>query len=129
MATVPEVIYTIPPSSPLYPCTYVRVYASTPETVTFGYTAVVAENYCTYGVALQVQCHPVNAAFKFNHLAVHNVGQTVNTNNTVSYGNDSTFVLSFCRKFKTLNTLLDNFTDFRRIQLLHALFLDPNLGF
>ena len=26
--SVPAVIYTIPPSSPLYPCTFVRVYAS-----------------------------------------------------------------------------------------------------
>ena len=29
--TVPAVIYTIPPSSPMYPCTYVRVYAATPD--------------------------------------------------------------------------------------------------
>ena len=27
----PPVIYTIPPSSPMYPCTYVRVYAATPD--------------------------------------------------------------------------------------------------
>ncbi len=31
-ATVPAVIYTIPPSNPMYPCTYVRVYAATPDT-------------------------------------------------------------------------------------------------
>ncbi len=35
---VPNVIYTIPPSSPLHYVTYVRVYSSTPETVTAGYT-------------------------------------------------------------------------------------------
>ena len=37
-ATVPSVIYTIPPSSPLHYVTYVRVYSSTPTTVFVGYT-------------------------------------------------------------------------------------------
>ena len=37
-ATVPEVIYTIPPSSPLFFVTYVRVYGATPEVVYVGYT-------------------------------------------------------------------------------------------
>ncbi|HEY2586572.1 MAG TPA: hypothetical protein VGI81_12480, partial [Tepidisphaeraceae bacterium] len=35
---VPAVIYTIPPSSPVYNCTYVQVYSSTPDTVVVGYT-------------------------------------------------------------------------------------------
>ena len=37
-ASVPAVIYTIPPSSPLYYVTFVRVYGSTPEAVYVGYT-------------------------------------------------------------------------------------------
>ena len=37
-ATVPSVIYTIPPTSPLHYVTYVRVYSSTPTTVFVGYT-------------------------------------------------------------------------------------------
>jgi hypothetical protein len=36
--TVPEEIYTIPPSSPVYYVTYVKVYNSTPEVVYVGYT-------------------------------------------------------------------------------------------
>jgi hypothetical protein len=36
--TVPAVIYTIPPSSPLHYVTYVKVYRSTSETVSVGYT-------------------------------------------------------------------------------------------
>ena len=36
--TVPEEIYTIPPSSPIYYVTYVKVYNSTPEVVYVGYT-------------------------------------------------------------------------------------------
>jgi hypothetical protein len=36
--SVPDVIYTIPPSSPLHYVTYVSVYGATPQTVTIGYT-------------------------------------------------------------------------------------------
>jgi hypothetical protein len=36
---VPAVIYTIPPSSPVYRVTYVRIYETTPTTVTYGYTS------------------------------------------------------------------------------------------
>jgi hypothetical protein len=36
--TVPDVIYTIPASNPLYYVTYVRVYSYTPDTVVVGYT-------------------------------------------------------------------------------------------
>ena len=39
MATsVPDVIYTIPPSSPVHFVTYVRIYGATPEVVYVGYT-------------------------------------------------------------------------------------------
>ncbi len=46
---VPAVIYTIPPSAPLHYVTYVRIYGSNAETVTFGYTsgyhgAVIAQD-------------------------------------------------------------------------------------
>ena len=37
-ATVPDVIYTIPPSSPIYYVTYVRIYEATPQYVYTGYT-------------------------------------------------------------------------------------------
>ena len=37
-ATVPAVIYTIPPSSPIYYVTYVRVYGVSPQYVYVGYT-------------------------------------------------------------------------------------------
>ncbi|MEX3011809.1 hypothetical protein [Hoeflea sp. TYP-13] len=52
--TVPDSIYGIPPSSPVYNATYVRVYDSTPEYVTTGYTsgylwAFLAWNTYVYG--------------------------------------------------------------------------------
>ena len=37
--SVPAVIYSIPPSSPLYNVTYVKVYRSTPDLIYVGYTA------------------------------------------------------------------------------------------
>jgi hypothetical protein len=51
-AEVPEIIYTIPPSSPVYPITYVRVYAVTPEVVTYGYTAGYTMSYVSGGVVV-----------------------------------------------------------------------------
>jgi hypothetical protein len=50
--SVPPVVYTIPPSSPLYPVTYVRVYAATPTTVTFYYTAGYTMTYVSGGVVV-----------------------------------------------------------------------------
>jgi len=53
--TVPSVIYTIPPSSPIHYLTYVRVYSSTPTTVVVGYTpgyygtVTTAEGVVVYG--------------------------------------------------------------------------------
>ncbi|HST75275.1 MAG TPA: hypothetical protein VLJ20_07880 [Acetobacteraceae bacterium] len=48
--SVPAAIYAIPPSSPVYNVTYVKVYGSTPETVTYGYTAGYAMGFITAGV-------------------------------------------------------------------------------
>ena len=49
--SVPAVIYTIPPSSPLYYVTYVRIYEATPQYVYVGYTpgylGVVVTSYDT----------------------------------------------------------------------------------
>jgi hypothetical protein len=44
-SSVPSVIYTIPPSCPLYNATYVRVYSSTPTTVVVGYTGGYSGEY------------------------------------------------------------------------------------
>jgi hypothetical protein len=48
--SVPASIYTIPPSFPLYNVTYVKVYAATPATVTYGYTAGYVMGFITAGV-------------------------------------------------------------------------------
>jgi len=48
--SVPAVIYTIPPSSPLYNVTYVKVYGATPSAVTYGYTAGYMMGFVSAGV-------------------------------------------------------------------------------
>lgn len=48
--SVPQVIYTIPPTSPLYNVTYVQVYNSTPSAVTYGFTAGYLMGFVTAGV-------------------------------------------------------------------------------
>ncbi len=48
--SAPAEIYTIPPSSPVYNVTYVKVYSATPGTVTYGYTAGYAMGFITAGV-------------------------------------------------------------------------------
>ena len=57
MATeVPSAIYTIPPTSPVYYVTYVRIHSVTPETVVAGYTpgymgvVVSADGTVVYGI-------------------------------------------------------------------------------
>ena len=50
--SVPAAIYGIPPTSPLYPVTYVRVYAVTPTTITYGYMSGYAMTYVSSGVVV-----------------------------------------------------------------------------
>jgi hypothetical protein len=58
---VPEVVYTIPPSSPLYYVTYVKIYGSTPEVVYVGYTpgylgtVVTPDGTVVYGTGYDYQ--------------------------------------------------------------------------
>lgn len=49
---VPPVVYSIPPSSPLYNVTFVRVYDSTPETVYVGYTPGYIGSYVSNDVVV-----------------------------------------------------------------------------
>jgi hypothetical protein len=51
-ASVPPSIYSIPPSSPMYPCTFVRVYEATPTTITYGYTSGYNMSYVSGGVVV-----------------------------------------------------------------------------
>jgi hypothetical protein len=50
--TIPQEIYSIPPSSPKHNVTYVTVQESTPTTVTYSYTSGYTGMYIGYGVAM-----------------------------------------------------------------------------
>jgi hypothetical protein len=49
---IPAVIYTIPPDSPLYNVTYVRIYKTTPEVVYVGYTPGYTHTYVYHGTVV-----------------------------------------------------------------------------
>lgn len=50
--TVPDDIYTIPPSSPVYNVTYVRVYETTPDDVVYGYTSGYLWTFLAWGTLI-----------------------------------------------------------------------------
>jgi hypothetical protein len=67
--SVPSVIYTIPPTYPVYNCTYVQVYSATPTTVVVGYTAgydgayVATTGTVMFGAGVVVGAAMVGPAF------------------------------------------------------------------
>jgi hypothetical protein len=64
--SVPEVIYTIPPSSPVYNTTYVRIYNSTPTAVVYGYTGGYNGEYVAANGALMFGAGMVTGALLAN---------------------------------------------------------------
>ena len=86
----------------------------------FGKAGVSTQHNSTHGVLLQVQCHTVDAARELDHFAIHYVGETVNAHDTVRYADDSAFVTGLRGDIEILDTPLDDFTYFGRIELLHS---------
>ena len=93
--------------------------ASTLNFHAFGKVSVRTHNNRTYRVALEVQCDSVTVTRQGDHFTLHTIGQAVNADNTVTYRNNSTFVVSFTHNIELSNALLDQFADFGGIQL-HA---------
>ena len=60
--SVPEAIYSIPASCPVYACTYVEVYGSTPNAVTYGSTAGYFGTYMQNGTPVYGTGYDYNAA-------------------------------------------------------------------
>src|SRR5690606_9659977 len=57
------------------------------DLVAFGNARVVAQNHSADGVALEVQRQAKDIVGKFEHFALHHVGQAVDAGNTVGHGN------------------------------------------
>src|SRR5690606_41877622 len=86
----------------------------------FGQLLVVTEYHGANGITLEVEGHAVDAAFELDHLAVHHISQAVNADNTVGHADNRAFVLGLRSDIELFDALLDDVTDFRWIQLLHA---------
>src|SRR5690606_17352463 len=89
----------------------------------FGQAQVVTQSHSTDAVLLQVQCHTKDAARELDHFAVHDVGQTVDTYDTVRNADDGALITGLSSDIRFLDALLDDFTNLGRIQLLHAMTL------
>jgi hypothetical protein len=94
-ASVPAVIYTIPPTSPLYNVTYVKVYGATPATVAYGYTSGYMMGFVTAGVVVYgtgyyyppvVIPGPVPIYYPYPYSYVGNVAYNPNTGAWVQGG-------------------------------------------
>ena len=94
-ASVPQVIYTIPPASPMYNVTYVKVYAATPASVTYGYTSGYTMGFVTAGVVVYgtgyyyppvVVPGPVPIYYPYPYSYVGNVAYNTNTGAWVQGG-------------------------------------------
>jgi hypothetical protein len=94
-ASVPQVIYTIPPTSPMYNVTYVKVYGATPTSVTYGYTAGYMMGFVTAGVLVYgtgyyyppvVIPGPVPIYYPYPYSYVGNVAYNSNTGAWVQGG-------------------------------------------
>ncbi len=88
---------------------------------------VFAQNHGTNRVALQVQCETVGrdtilGCGKFQHLALHYVGQTMDAADAIGNGYDRTFVAHIRANAQALDTGLDQIRNLCGIEL-HDSFL------
>src|SRR5690606_13117769 len=67
-------------------------------------------------VALKVQCQTEYIVGKFEHFALHHVGQTVDAANTVGHGNDRALCANVGRRTQAFNTRLQQFADLGRVK-------------
>jgi len=89
---------------------------------------VITKDDCTNRIPFEVECHAVKATFELDHFAIHHVGQTVDSHDTVGHADDGALILGLRLDVQLLDALFDDVADFGWIQLLDAgvlnLFLD-----
>ena len=78
---------------------------------------IFTENNGADGVALEIQRQAIGVAGKFQHLALHRVGQTVNAADTIGHRDDRTLIADLGACADTLDPALDQLADFRRVEL------------
>ena len=97
------------------------------DRVAFGNVLVLAQHHGADRVTLEVQCQTVSrravsGGGEFKHLALHHIGQAVDTHDTVSHRHHSALVANVAAGAKAFNTALDQFRNFCWIEL-HDSFL------
>ena len=86
--------------------------AGTFDRVAFGDVLVFAENNRADRITLKVQRQSVGVLRELQHLALHNVGQAMNTANAVGHGDDRALCARLAGRAEVLDSALDQFTDF-----------------
>src|SRR5690606_32401071 len=81
------------------------------DRIAFGNAGVVAQNNRADGVALKVQCEAENVVGKLEHFALHHVGQTVNTRNTVGHGDNRALCANVGGSAQPFNAAFEQFAD------------------
>ncbi|MNN34211.1 hypothetical protein D3C81_1480070 [compost metagenome] len=87
------------------------------DLVAFGNAGVVAENNGAHGIALEVERQTENVVGKFEHFALHHVGQAVDAGNTVGHGHDGALSTDISRSAQALDAALEQFADLGGIEL------------
>ncbi len=87
------------------------------DDIAFTDLVVFTENHRTNRVAVEVQGHAESVARKLEHFSLHDVGQAVDTADTVGHRNDGALGAQIGADRKIFNLALDQFADFGRIQL------------
>ncbi len=90
--------------------------------VAFGDVLVLAQNHGADGVALEVQGQAVGrlavlGGRELEHFALHRVGQAVHAADAVGDGDDRALVADVGRRPQAFDAALDQFGNFRGIQL------------
>ena len=85
--------------------------------VAFGDMFVSTENNGAHRIALKVQRKAVGVAREFQHLALHRIGEAMNTADTIGDRNHSALVANLGTRAESLDPALDQLADFRRVEL------------
>ena len=73
-------------------------------------------------IPLEVESHTIGIARELDHFSLHDVGKSVNPDDAVSEADNGSLAPGLDAEIETLDTSLDEITDFRWIQL-HNSFL------
>ncbi len=87
------------------------------DAVAFADALVFTQDHRAHGVALQVEGHAEHIAGELDHLPLHDIGQAMHAGDAVGQADHGAFGASLGDGFEVLDAALDEFADFRWIEL------------